>query len=273
MMNCTDFQSLIDDYSRADLSPEVMADAETHLASCSECTKSIDEHNNLMASLKAMPVAGPSEGFAERVLRVAVHHGDDQPINHRSVEQNVHHHHHRRGFMVGFGSAAAAALALWVVVGVFPQQRPQLMGVPKMASVESNVKANIGTSIKTSIPEFSIALNEQRDIKLAFFSSEDLKGATITLQMPEAIALVGFEGQRKLVWKTNLARGDNTLRLPIIATSVAANAPAGQLVAHIEYKGKVKTLKVNLAIVEARSTSSISDPDLSDSTSLEQWIV
>jgi len=264
-MNCTDFQNLIDDYSRANLSPEVMAGAEAHLASCSECTKSIDEHNNLMASLKAMPVVGPSEGFAERVLRVAVRHGkdheEDQPMIHGSVEQNVHHHHHhRRGFMVGFGSAAAAALALWVVVGVFPQQTPLQTGVPRLASVESTVEANV--------PEFSIALNEQRDIKLAFFSSEDLKGATITLQMPEAIALVGYEGQRKLVWKTNLARGDNTLRLPIIATSVATSASAGQLVAHIEYKGKVRTLKVNLAIDEARSA-----PDLSDSTSLELRVV
>ena len=271
MMNCTDFQNLIDDYSRADLSLELMADAEIHLASCSECTKYIDEYNNLMACLKAMPVTGPSEAFAERVLRVAIHHGkdhgEDKTTSHGSVEQNTHHHH-RRGFVVGFGSAAAAALALWVVAGVFPQQIPLQTGVPRLASVESNVEANIGSSIKTSIPEFSIALNEQRDIKLAFFSSEDLKGATITLQMPEAIALVGYEGQRKLVWKTNLARGDNTLRLPIIATSVAANASAGQLVAHIEYKGKVRTLKVNLAIDEARSA-----PDLSDSTSLELRVV
>lgn len=268
MMNCTDFQNLIDDYSRADLSPEVMAGAEAHLVSCSECTKSIDEHNNLMASLKAMPVAGPSEDFAERVLRVAVHHGkdygEDKPKNHGSVEQNAHHRHHRRGFMIGFGSAAAAALALWVVVGVFPQQTPLQTGVPRLASVESTVES----TVEANVPEFSIALNEQRDIKLAFFSSEDLKGATITLQMPEAVALVGYEGQRKLVWKTNLARGDNTLRLPIIATSVAANASAGQLVAHIEYKGKVRTLKVNLAIDEARSA-----PDLSDSTSLELRVV
>jgi hypothetical protein len=262
MMNCTDFQNLIDDYSRADLSPEVMSDAETHLASCLECTKSIDEHNNLVASLKAMPVAGPSEGFAGRVLRVAALYGKEHGEN-RGIDQ-----HHRRGFMVGFGSAAAAALALWVVVGVFPQQMPQQRVISEMASVESNVEANIGSSLKTGIPWFSIALNEQRDIKLAFFSSEDLKGATITLHIPETIALVGYEGQRKLVWKTNLARGDNTLRLPIMATSVATNASGEQLVAHIEYKGKVRTLKVNLAIGESQST-----PGLSGSTGMELTIV
>jgi hypothetical protein len=196
MMNCTDIQNQIDDYCRAELSSEVMADFDDHLASCAECSGAVDDHNSLLGSLKAMPVPGPSEGFAERALRIAAES--------EVVGQNVHHH--RRGFMVGFGSAAVAALALWVVVGVFPQLAPQQTDILETASVKSNVEAGI--------PEFSIALNEQRDITLAFFSSVDLKGATITLQMPEAVALVGYEGRRELVWKTNLAKGDNTLRLP-----------------------------------------------------------
>ena len=235
MINCTDFQNTIDEYCRADLSPEVTADFDAHLASCSECTRAVDAHNDFLISLKAMPVVGPSEGFAIRALRIAA-----EP---ETVGQNVghyRHNHHRRGFMVGFGSAAVAALALWVVVGVFPQQMPGTNGDSEMAKVE----ANADTNVKKSIPEFSIALNEQRDIKLAFFSSVDLKGAQITLQLPENVALVGHEGQRELAWNTNLAKGDNTLRLPIVATSVTG----GQLVARIEYMGKVKTLKVNLSV-------------------------
>jgi hypothetical protein len=247
MMKCTDFQNQIDDYSRADLSPEVMADSEAHLASCSDCTRAVEIHNGLVASLKAMPVTGPSEGFAKHALQIAM----ESEVAGQKVG-----HHHRRGFIVGFSSAAAAALALWVVVGIFPQQTPQQTGILETASVKSNVE--------TGIPEFSIALNEQRDITLAFFSSEVLKGATITLQMPENIALVGYEGQRELVWETNLAKGDNTLRLPIVATSVSG----GQLLAHIEYKGKVKTLKVNLAVGEARGV-----PGLSDNTGIKLRVV
>ena len=246
MINCTDFQNQIDDYSRGDLSPEVMAGSEAHLASCSECTRAIDGHNSLLVSLKAMPIVGPSEGFAIRALRIATES--------EAVGQNVGHH--RRGFMVGFGSAAAAALALWVVVGVFPQQMPGTNGGSEMAKVEA--VNNVETNADERVPEFSIALNEQRDIKLAFFSSEDLKGATITLQMPENIALVGYKGQRKLTWETNLAKGDNTLRLPIIATSVATSATGGQLVAHIEYMGKVKTLKVNLSVGAANVAPGLS---------------
>jgi hypothetical protein len=255
MMNCTDFQNQIDDYCDGALSGEPKANCEAHLASCVECSRAVDGHNSLLISLKAMPFPGPSEGFAKRALQIA--------MESEVAGQNVGHHH-RRGFVVGFGSAVAAALALWVVVGVFPQQTPQLKGNLETASVKSNVETNVGSSIKTSIPEFSIALNEQRDIKLAFFSSEELKGATITLKMPEAVALVGYEGQRELVWKTNLAKGDNLLRLPIIATGITS----GQLVAHIAYKGKVKTLKVNLAIGKTRSA-----PELSGSLGIELRVV
>ena len=225
-MKCTDFKNLIDDYSDNELSEELKASCDDHLSSCEDCTKLLAVQIQLLGSLKAIPVAGPSEGFAERALRVA-------------AEQNGGHHkgsHHRHGFMVGFGSAAAAALALWVVVGVTP--------LPVSDSKKSVELAKAGTGVEKNVPEFSIALNEQRDIKLAFYSSEELKGAQIKLQMPESVALVGFPGQRELVWKTNLAKGDNLLRLPVIATG----ANGGQLVAQIEYMGKVKTLKVNFAV-------------------------
>ena len=56
--------------------------------------------------------------------------------------------------------------ALWVVVGVFPQQTPQQTAILETASVETNADTSVTGK---EIPEFSIALNEQRDIKLAFF--------------------------------------------------------------------------------------------------------
>jgi hypothetical protein len=248
MMNCADLQDQIDDYCSGALSSELEVDCEAHLASCSECSSAVDDLKHLLLSLKAMPVIGPSEGFAKRALQVA--------MESEVVGQNVDHHR-RRGFMVGFGSAVAAALALWVVVGIFPQQTPPgTNGNSEIAKAE--------TRAEKGIPEITIALNEQRDIRLAFFSSEDLKGATITLQMPEAVALVGYEGQRELVWKTNLVKGDNLLRLPVVATG----SMGGQLVAHIKYKGQIKTLKVNLAVGEARSA-----PELSGSTGLDLQVV
>lgn len=224
-MKCTDFHKQIDDYIDNELSEEQKASCYTHLLSCADCTDLLAAQNRVLDSLRAMPVAGPSEGFAARALQAA-----------REQNQGNQHDHHRRGFLVGFGSAAAAALALWVVVGVTPLPVTDSQDAVKHAKVESGVDNNI--------PEFSIALNEQRDIKLAFHSSEALNGAQIKLHMPESVALVGFPGQRELAWKTNLAKGDNLLRLPVIATGTGG----GQLVAQIEYMGKVKTLKVNFAV-------------------------
>jgi len=240
-MNCTEIQKNIDDYCSGELDVELTNKYDSHLGTCSACARSVEDYKNLLASLKFMPVVGPSEGFAERAIRMAViQKGDSQ---------------HRRGFMVGFGSAAVAALALWVVVGVFPQQTSLPVSGNVSDKNNSVEMAKLETNVATGIPEFSIALNEQRDIKLAFYSSGELKGAQITLQIPENVALVGYPGRRELAWKTNLIKGDNFLRIPIVATG----ATGGQLVAQIEYKGKVKTLKVNLAI-GARGISGSAGP-------------
>jgi hypothetical protein len=180
----------------------------------------------MLAGLRAMPVIGPAEGFVDRAL-------------HTAVQRNVAHHH-RHGFLVGFGSAAVAALALWVVVGWFPGELPT--GGSGANTVASNTGSQAGSESSATMPELSIALNEQRDIKLAFYSGQDLKGARITIQVPDNVALVGYPGRRELSWETNLAKGDNTLRLPVLATQVAR----GELIANIQYGGQTKTLKVRL---------------------------
>lgn len=233
-MKCTEFKNLLDDYCDNELSDELKARCDSHLSSCLVCTDLLKAQNQLVAGLKAMPVIGSSEGFTDRVIRVAMETSQ--------ASQNQGHEHHRRGFMVGFGSAAVAALALWFVVGIYPQHSGSLPGS------ESGMNTKLAeTTSEREIPEFSIALNQQHDIKLAFYSADELKGAQITLQMPENVAVVGFPGQKELAWKTNLARGNNMLRLPVIATGV----DGGQLVAKIEYMGKVRMLKVKLAVGSA----------------------
>jgi anti-sigma factor RsiW len=212
-MNCTDFNKVFDDYVDQNvdgtLSQAQMAAAEAHLAGCADCKARVQAHQAMVAALRDMPVAGPSAGFEDRVLRTA-------------VESNVGQHH-RHGFLTGFGSAAVAALALWVVVGWFPGEIP-------------------GNSSETGIPELSIALSQQQDVKLAFHTVKALQGARITIQVPENVALVGYPGQRELSWETNLSEGENLLRLPV----VASQAMQGQLVARIEHGKKVRTLRVNL---------------------------
>jgi hypothetical protein len=226
-MNCTDFNNLLDDYCDGELGAEVKSRCDAHLATCQICTDSLATHRNLLSALRSMPIVGPSDGFEERVLSIAA-------AQNATSQNNTHH---RRGFMMGFGSAAVAALALWAVIGMSPS-------IMKGNDNAAQQIAKVETNAEKSVPEISIALNQKRDIQLAFYSSRDLKGAQITLQVPQNVAVAGFPGQRKLVWKTNLAKGNNLLRLPLVANG----AQGGELVAHIEYKGKIKTLKVKLAV-------------------------
>ncbi len=72
MMNCTDFHNYIDDYCDGELNAELVASCDAHQAKCSQCAEVVADQNRLIASLRAMPVVGPSEGFAERALSVAI---------------------------------------------------------------------------------------------------------------------------------------------------------------------------------------------------------
>jgi hypothetical protein len=233
-MKCTDFIKVIDDYQDGELSAEGQVRCDLHLTTCTTCNEALVDVLALQAALRKLPVEGPSEGFADRALR-------------RAVAQNVGQHH-RHGFLVGFGSAAAAALALWVVVGFFPQDIP-VEGTGDYSVAQGSVAQG-----GAPMPEVTIALSQQRDIKLAFHSAVELKGARIRIQLPENVALVGFPGQRELDWETNLAKGDNLLSLPVVATRAARG---GQLVARIEHAGKIRTLKVNLEMGSPDLTRSI----------------
>jgi hypothetical protein len=231
-MNCTEFTNTIEN-ALDGFAPELQARFDAHRESCDACRAVYASHlateAAIVSALREMPVPEASAGFADRVL-------------HTAVTRNVGHHH-RHGFMVGFGSAATVALALWVVIGLFPGAVPP--GDGSSAENGRDTVASVATSTaaaKSHKPELSIALNQQQDIKLAFYSGEALKGAKITIRLPENVALVGYPGQRQLSWTTDLNKGDNLLRLPVIATQIAR----GDLVADIQYQDTVKTLTVGL---------------------------
>jgi anti-sigma factor RsiW len=211
-MNCTDFNQIFDDYldqnCDGSLSQAQMASAEAHLAACSSCAAAVKSAEELAIALRQMPVVGPAEDYERRVLSAARLNGTRSPHS---------------GFLRGFGSAVAAGLALWVVVALYPAKLPN-------------------TRPLEELPELTIALSQQQDVKVAFRTTRALQGATITIQVPEDVALVGHPGQRELSWRANLVEGENLLRLPVLAS----RAMQGQLVARIEHGNKVKTLRINL---------------------------
>lgn len=238
IMNCTEFHNTLIDATGAGLDEqgaELQVAFDAHRAACADCQASYESEISLLTGLQQMPVPTPTADFADRVLGAAVAQTAQHNVQKKNVQKKGEQH--RQGFLLGFGSAAVAAMALWVVVGVFP-----VANAPEGTTSDETVVASAASNSGTQSPALSIALNQQQDIKLAFYSGEPLKGAKITIRLPENVALVGYPGRRQLSWTTNLKKGDNLLRLPVIAMQIAR----GDLVADIEYGDQLKTLTVSL---------------------------
>lgn len=251
-MNCTEFKTTLNERAVAadvvngkdawDGAGAEQATFDAHWQSCAACgalyESALTVETEMLAVIRKMPVPDASAGFTDRVLNAAV-------VANTEAAGGVNHPP-RHGFVLGFGSAAVAGLALWVVVGLFPERMSPMKGI----SDDQAVAMKRAIAEKSALDSISIVLHQQQDIKLAFFSGESLKGAKITIQLPEHVALAGYPGRRQLSWATDLKKGDNVLRLPVIATHIAR----GDLVANIEYQGQVKTLTLGLA-VNAADTS------------------
>ncbi|MDT8384387.1 MAG: hypothetical protein RRB22_08225 [Gammaproteobacteria bacterium] len=263
-MNCTEFNNILINVGAIGLdglSADQQAGFDAHQAGCPACQARLvaeaEATAALTMALRKLPVPAPSAGFADRVLRAAVIQATVQTATQAAAQQRpaagadrVGRHQQRRSFMLGFGSAAAAALALWVVVGAFPEAVSPVQVVSEEAvaiNTAAVIPASTASAKMAPRPELSITLNKQQDIKLAFYSGQSLEGARITIRLPENVALVGYPGRRELSWTTSLKKGDNLLRLPVIATQIAH----GELVADIEYQDQVKTLTLGL---EAKAT-------------------
>jgi hypothetical protein len=244
MMNCTDIQKGIDDFLDGELNPAQQAGFDAHLQDCASCRKQVAEERQRLVLLQSMPVPEPSPDFADRVIRAA-----RQSEERRHSEEHLRHR--RYGFVAGFGSALAAGFALWLVVGVLPQTpesvSPSQLAVQQTVPGQQQVAQHQDQA--PGIPELTIALHESRDVTLAFNSVKVLNGATISIELPENVAIVGYPGRRTLEWQTDLDAGKNILRLPVVATGIAgADMKNSQLVARVKHGDKVTTYRINLNV-------------------------
>jgi hypothetical protein len=237
MMNCTDINKGIDDLLDGELSPAKLAEVDAHLQDCAACRTFVAQERQRLQLLQELSVPEPSAGFSDRVIQAA-------------QQSNEHVKHRRHGFMAGFGSALVAGFALWLVVGVMPQTPDTGPSSPQLAMQQSAPEQQAVAQQQgqeSGIPELTIALHEPRDVTLAFHSVKVLNGATISIELPENVAIVGYPGRRSLEWQTNLEAGKNILRLPVVATgTIGGEMKNSQLVAHVKHGNKVKTYRINL---------------------------
>jgi len=173
-----------------------------------------DENDKaLEALLKDYPAPKADPAFFDRALAEAARRG-------RQRER-------RSGWMAGFGTAAAAALVLWVGV-TWMTPAPETSG--------------------PEIPGIVMTLESPKTVNLMFASASALGDAQVTLQLPEGVELEGFPGERNIQWMTSLDAGKNLLPLPLIAR----HGDGGELVATLEHGERSKTFRIQIDLRTSR---------------------
>jgi len=155
-------------------------------------------------------VARPADGFYDRAIARAA--------------QQAHKRQRSRWILTGFGGAVAAAMALWIVSGVF-------FSAPELQ--------------EPAVPVVTMALEQPHTFNLVFSSATALDEATMTVVLPEGIEIDGFAGQREITWMTSLKEGRNILPLTLIATSPAG----GELLATLRHEGDDKTFRLQVSVI------------------------
>ncbi len=169
------------------------------------------DEQELLDMLKEYPAPEAEAGFYDRALVRAVHKGSRRQRN--------------RWMLAGFGSAIAAGLAIWAITTM-------LMTSPQLPDAEP------------TIPGVTIAMQQERTVRLVFSSAQPLDSATLTVSLPDGIELAGFPGQREITWQTSLQEGKNLLPLTLIALTPSG----GEVLARLEHKDRNRTFRLRVDV-------------------------
>lgn len=215
-MTCKLIASKLDDYFDGGLNPGEKTELDAHLSTCADCEKALADELDLRQLLKdygesTMPQADAA--FYDRALLTAAQQG--------TIRQR------KRWVMTGFGGAVAAAMAVWIVSGVF-------FSAPTIDDVH-----------EPALPAVTMALEKPQTFNLVFSSATALDAATMTVVLPEGIEVEGFAGQRQITWMTSLKEGRNILPLTLIATSPVG----GELLATLKHLDDDKTFRLQVKVI------------------------
>lgn len=212
-MNCTLINEQLDDYLDGEVAPDQASALDGHISECASCQQIVADERALRNRLQeygdwTMP--RPDAAFFDRAMLRATQNGAKRQRN--------------RWVMTGFGGAMAAALAIWMIGGVF-------FSAPQIEDA--------------AVPGVTMALEEPRTLNLVFSSAVALADATMTVMLPQGIEIEGFEGQREITWMTSLKEGRNVLPLTLIATS----SQGGELLATLRHEEDDRSFRVQVTII------------------------
>lgn len=206
-MECREIILQIDDLLDARLSAAARTAVSAHLQHCVACRRHADRETALRRALRTMPTPALRAGFAEQALA-------------RAARKPAHDGQRARGMKISL--ALAATLVLGIALGLLLATQPTQPPVQTVA----------------------LTLEQPETIRLVFHSAKPLTAATLSLQLPDNVELVGYRGQRTLNWQTDLREGANQLQLPLLARGQVS----GELVAHLSHGESSRTFRINIKV-------------------------
>ena len=156
-----------------------------HARECPACAGELKAELDLRICFEALSEPRMSSGFQERVLS-------------RAIAQGARRHARRQRKRIGIAasSLATACAAVFLTVWLWPASpRPD-----------------------ASISQVALSLHETRQIGFVFHVHHKLHNARIVVDLPKGVEIDGHRA-RRLSWHVDLNRGDNLLKLPLIARS------------------------------------------------------
>jgi anti-sigma factor RsiW len=209
-MNCDQFQHNLDPYLDGELDAALSQALDSHSAVCHSCSALRARKEALRQTLRSIPVPEPGDGFLDSVVEETM--------------INTHRNETRFRATAGIGGAIAAGLVAWLVL-VLPN------GLP--------------TPHEDTIETVSITMNVEKTFRLTFDSKHEMQAAAISVQLPEGVEIVGYEGRGSVRWTTTFKEGTNILELPIVVRS----GKGGAILAQLEHGGKQKTFEFAVRVI------------------------
>lgn len=211
-MNCSDSLAGMDAYLDGDLDSPAARQLERHAAECEACGRRLRHARRVRTALARLPLEAASAGFTDRAIEQAVGHGSYAA---QAGPRRV-----------------AAALAAALVIGVG-------------ALIYTGLPVNgPGLSPERSLPTVSLRIEERRTVNLVFASDSALDDVSLTVDLPAGVELAGFEGMRRVRWRTRLQAGRNVLPLDLLAL----DGGGGELTAFLRHGDDEKIFRVNLSV-------------------------
>lgn len=213
-MRCNEAQNILDEYLDKELAFRPRRELETHVARCNACHGELTQRKDLRASLANLTVAKPSEDFFDRALVSAAQ------VRTRRRSDRVNAWTKARSL------ALAATIACAFVTALVLQQSP------------------IGNPF-AKVPEATIARHEVTPVSLMFWAESELQDARLSIQLPQGIALAGYEERSTLTWRTDLEAGNNLLRLPLVGHVAATD----EVTAILEHPQGTKKFRLKVTVI------------------------